>query len=105
MKSPGCVNYPHSVLIKPVPIQSGLLPVCPSSAPEIRHEWYEKDSDTVTGAEFSALLRDFDAKLIGYSEIYFYYNPARFHPIYALLLAQIKLADRVKRITHLWEIT
>jgi hypothetical protein len=74
-------------------------------SPEIRHEWYEKDSDTVIGAEFSALLRDFDAKLIGYSEIYFYYNPARFHPIYALLLAQIKLADRVKRITHLWEIT
>jgi len=36
--------------------------------------------------------------------IYFYYNPGRFHPIYALLLAQTKLADRVKRITHLWEI-
>jgi len=37
--------------------------------PQVRHEWYEKDPDTVTESEFSALLRDFDEKLAGYSEI------------------------------------
>jgi hypothetical protein len=71
---------------------------------EIRHEWYEKDSNTVTDAEFPRCC-GISAKLIGYSEIYFYYNPTNFIRIYALLLAQTKLADRVKRITHLWEIT
>ena len=30
--------------------------------PEIRHEWYEKDSETVTNGEFLALVRDFDEK-------------------------------------------
>jgi hypothetical protein len=69
--------------------------------PEIRHEWYEKDPDTVTEAEFSALLRDFDEKLIPYSEICFYYNPGRFHRLCARLLDRSGLAGCVKKITHL----
>jgi hypothetical protein len=73
--------------------------------PDVRHEWYEKDPNTVSEAEFSLLLKDFDAKLSNYSEICFYCNPGRFHPIYARLLRQSALADRVKQITHLWEIT
>jgi hypothetical protein len=72
--------------------------------PEVRHEWYEKDPDTVTEAEFSALVADFEGKLSAYSQIYFYYNPGRFHPIYARLLRQSALAGRVQQITHLWEI-
>jgi|SRR6266567_1123118 len=71
--------------------------------PEVRHEWYEKDPDTVTEAEFSGLVADFDAKLSGYSEICFYHNPGRFHPLRLLRLSE--LSDRVKPITHLWEIT
>ena len=72
--------------------------------PEVRHHWYEKDPGTVTDTEFSALLGDFDDKLNSYSEICFYYNPGRFHPLYAQLLNRSALADRVMRITHLWEI-
>jgi hypothetical protein len=72
--------------------------------PDVRHIWYEKDPNTVTKTEFSALLRDFDEKLSGYSEICFYHNPGRFHPLYARLLDRSVLGDRVKRITHLWEI-
>lgn len=73
--------------------------------PEIKHKWYEKDPNTVTEAEFSALLKDFDQKLESYSEIYFYYNPGRFHPLYARLLKDSVLANRVKRITHLRDIS
>jgi hypothetical protein len=38
--------------------------------PEVRHKWCEKHPNTVTYLEFSALLRDFDKKLSGYSEIF-----------------------------------
>ena len=72
--------------------------------PEVRHAWYEKDPDTVSGIEFWALLRDFDEKLTSYSEIYFYYNPGRFHPLYGCLLNRSALGDRIRRITHLSEI-
>jgi hypothetical protein len=72
--------------------------------PEVRHEWYEKDPNTVTEAEFSVLVRDFDDKLASHSEIFFYYNPGRFHPLYERLLDRSALADRVKRITHLRDI-
>ena len=56
--------------------------------PDVRYEWYEKDPNTVTEAEFSALVADFDDKLSAYSQIRFYYNPGRFHPIWARLLRQ-----------------
>ncbi len=72
--------------------------------PQKRHKWYEKDPNKVTEAEFLTLLQDFDEKLAGYSEICFYYNPGRFHPLYARLLDRIVLADRVKRMTHLGDI-
>jgi hypothetical protein len=72
--------------------------------PEVRHEWCDKDPNTVTEAEFSVLIRDFDEKLASYSEICFYYNPGRFHRLYACLLDRSVLADRVKRMTHLRDI-
>lgn len=72
--------------------------------PEEKHEWYEKAPSTVTDAEFAALLQDFDQKLGRYPEIHFYYNPGRFHSLYARLLQHSRLAARVKMITHLWEI-
>ena len=72
--------------------------------PEVWHEWYEKDPNTVTEAEFAALVGDFDGKLSVYPQICFYYNPGRFHPIYDRLLRQSALAGRIKRITHLREI-
>jgi hypothetical protein len=72
--------------------------------PEVRHEWYEKDPNTVAETEFLALLRHFDEKLAAFIEIVFYYNPGRFHPLYCLLLDQSILRVRIKRITHLREI-
>ena len=72
--------------------------------PEVRHEWYEKDPRDVIEAELSELIRDFDKKLVSYSEICFYHNPGRFHPLYDRLLNRTALADRVKRITHLRDI-
>ena len=72
--------------------------------PSIEHEWYEKDPDTVTEQEFRGLVDDFDRKLKNYEEIWFYYNPGRFHSLYEKLLQETKLKDKVKRFTHIREI-
>jgi len=78
--------------------------------PDARREWYDKHPSEVTPAEFATLLRDFDEGLADYSEIYFYANhnnARRFPPsgLYARLLNQTALRDRIKRITHFDEIT
>ncbi len=73
--------------------------------PDIEHEWYEKDPGTVTEKEFKDLVNDFDKKLKGYKEIWFYYNPGRFHPLYKRLLKETRLKERVKLFTHISEIT
>jgi len=72
--------------------------------PDIEHEWYEKDPDTVADLEFNTLLNDFDEKLSNYDEIWFYYNPGRFHPLYKRLLQETKLKDKIKLFTHLIQI-
>jgi len=72
--------------------------------PNIKHEWYEKNPDTVTEQEFRNLVNDFDQKLQNYDEIWFYYNPGRFHRLYKRLLQETKLKDRVRLFTHLREI-
>ena len=71
---------------------------------DTKHEWYEKDPYTVTKQELKNLINDFDQKLSKYDEIWFYYNPGRFHRLYKGLLQEIKLKDKVKRFTHLREI-
>ena len=68
------------------------------------HEWYEKSPDTVTEEEFNILLNNFDDKLRQYDEIWFYYNPGRFHPLYKRLIQETKLKDKIKRFTHVREI-
>jgi hypothetical protein len=73
--------------------------------PNELHEWYEKDPDTVTEEEFKNLLRDFEAKLGGVDEIYFYYNPGRFHPLYRRLLSEVRVKARIVKFTHKNEIT
>ena len=72
--------------------------------PNVEHEWYEKDPDTVTEEEFQNLLDDFDDKLQEYDEVWFYYNPGRFHSLYKRLLQEMRLRDRVRRFTHVTEI-
>lgn len=72
--------------------------------PERNDEWYEKDPDDVTDEEFSSLVQDFDTKLHDYTEIYFYYNPGRFHRFYKKLLQRSSLKNRVVMISHLSDI-
>lgn len=72
--------------------------------PNIEHEWYEKDPDTVTEQEFSELVNDFDQKLLKFDEIWFYHNPGRFHPLYKRLLQKTKLKNKVKLFTHIRDI-
>jgi len=72
--------------------------------PDVKHPWYEKDPDTVTEQEFHNLLDDFDQKLRGYDDIWFYYNPGHFHPLYRCLLQETKLRHKVREFTHLREI-
>jgi len=49
-------------------------------------------------------VKNFDEKLQSYDEIYFYYNPGRFHKLYRRLLKETNLKDRVVYITHLHKI-
>jgi hypothetical protein len=72
--------------------------------PNVEHEWYEKDPDTVTEQEFEELVSDFDQKLQKFAEIWFYHNPGRFHPLYRRLLQKIKLKNKVKLFTHIRDI-
>lgn len=72
--------------------------------PQVKHGWYEKPPDAVTEQEFRKLLTDFDQKLASYSEIWFYYNPGRFHRLYKRLLQETRLKDRVRMFTRVKEI-
>ena len=71
---------------------------------DVKHEWYEKDPDTVTDSEFWGLVRDFDERLEAYDEIWFYHNPGRFHPLYGRLLTETRLTDRVTLFSRVAEI-
>jgi len=54
-----------------------------------------------TEEEFQNLLDDFDDKLQEYDEVWFYYNPGRFHSLYERLLQETRLRDRMRRFTHI----
>jgi len=47
---------------------------------------------------------EFDASLRHYEEIWFYYNPSRFHEIYRKLVSETRLKHRLKLFTHIAEI-
>jgi hypothetical protein len=72
--------------------------------PDVKHEWYEKDPETVNESELRKLVADFDKRLSGYDEILFYHHPVRFHPFYRRIIADTQLRDRVRLFTHLREI-
>ena len=68
------------------------------------HDWYEKNPNTITDDEFKKMVRDFDEKLHGFDEIWFYYNLGRFHSLYKRLLDETTLKNKIKTFTHLEEI-
>lgn len=61
-----------------------------------RQVWYEKHPDTVVQEEEDNIVQDFDRKLSGYDEIWFYIRPESFHPFYARVLKRTVLADKVR---------
>jgi hypothetical protein len=69
-----------------------------------KHSWYEKNPDKISKDEFKILLKDFDASLGKYDQIYFYYNPGRFHPLYGKLIEASSLRNKIRLFTHLEEI-
>ncbi len=69
-----------------------------------KHRWYEKNPSKITEKEFELLLKDFEADLNEYDEIWFYYNPGRFHRVYRELLKRSKLSPKITLFTHLVQI-
>ena len=69
-----------------------------------KNKWYKKSHDSVTDEEFKKCLCDFNGKPADFDEIWFYYNPGRFHKLYRKLLAKTELKTRVRKFTHLNEI-
>ena len=68
-------------------------------------EWYNKHPSKVTNAEFASLVDNFIKQLSGYNEIWFYYNPGRFHPLYKKLIQTVNSSGlNVRMFTHLSEI-
>jgi len=72
--------------------------------PYEKHKWYDKHPNTVSEEEFKRLVRDFEKKLRDYDEIYFYYNPGRFHSLYKRLLKEVKVKNKVILFSHIDEI-
>jgi len=72
--------------------------------PYEKHGWYEKNPNTVSSTEFDNLVKIFEMKLKDYDNIYFYYNPGRFHSLYKKLLSKVNLKEKIIYITHLDEI-
>jgi hypothetical protein len=70
-----------------------------------RHQWYEKDPSKITESEFNQLVENFDRSLEQFDEIWFYYNPGRFHKLYRKLIKNSKLKKRIKLFRHLDEIS
>ncbi len=68
--------------------------------PEEKHEWYEKNPDTVTPAEYERLIDNFEQRLSKFDEIWFYHNPGRFHPLYDRLLKEVKVKGKITLFTH-----
>jgi hypothetical protein len=70
----------------------------------IRHEWYEKNPNSISDKEFKALLNNFGKSLSKFDEICFYYNPGRFHRVYKKLIKSSSLKNRIKPFTHIKDI-
>ncbi len=68
-------------------------------------EWHSKNPSKVTPDELKLLVDDFFQKLSKYSEIWFYCNPGRFHPLYEKLIQETKDKGlNIRLLTHLSEI-
>jgi hypothetical protein len=70
-----------------------------------RIEWYDKHPNKVTDEEFQELVANFMRHLSHFDEIWFYYNPGRFHPLYQALIDKVrKRGAQVILFSHISEI-
>jgi hypothetical protein len=67
----------------------------------VEHGWYDKHPDTVTEDKFHELVRDFNEKLRGYDEIWFYYELPYYHPFYDRLLRATACGEKIKKFSDL----
>ncbi len=73
--------------------------------PDDEIAWYDKHPSKVKQEEFKFLVNNFIERLSGYDEIWFYYNPGRFHEVYRRLIEEVKSRGlNVKLFSHLSEI-
>jgi hypothetical protein len=72
--------------------------------PYEKHLYYEKPPTTVTPEEEQAIVMQFNERLAGYKEIWFYIRPATFHPFYEHVLKGSELAARVHLFQDISEI-
>lgn len=71
---------------------------------DVTNTWYEKNPRKITEEEFEVLKDNFDRRLKSYDEIWFYFNPGRWHSLYRRLLKETKPRSRLRTFTHLKEI-
>ncbi len=72
--------------------------------PNEYHLWYEKSPSEISEPQLNSLIQMFDEKLKVFDEIWFYYNPSRFHSIYKKLIEKSKLHENIALFSHLSEI-
>jgi len=72
--------------------------------PNEKHAYYEKPPASITPEEEAVIIAQFNERLAGYDEIWFYVRPATFHPFYERVLKASALADRVRLFEKIGEI-
>ncbi len=72
--------------------------------PTEKHEYYEKPPATVTPEEEAVIAAQFNQRLSGYDEIWFFVRPETFHPFYDRVLKSISNHKTVTVFTELEEI-
>lgn len=63
--------------------------------PSEKHLYYEKPPATVTPKEELVIIRQFEQKLSGFDEIWFFVRTETFHPFYERVLNSSSLRDRI----------
>jgi hypothetical protein len=69
-----------------------------------KHEYYDKPPATVTPEEGTAIIAQFNERLAGYDELWFYVRQSSFHPFYEQVLKGSDLSARVRLFQDIGEI-
>ena len=69
--------------------------------PGDRHVYYEKPPATVTPEEELEIIHQFEQKLSGFDEIWFFVRSETFHSFYERVLQSVSIQDKIKIFTDL----